>query len=163
MHLSSKPAKNWIYRQERVDFVAGDTDFKKCRRVQTSVFTLMFMSGNFKREKRVEEKEAKKKKDPWVPITNNSDKHLYKNAGFLFFFIPFTIKTFQRPLCVAMRSVRFYQCVRCTIICGEFWDTDMYIFTFLFVKWHRFRPMTLKCTLGDIGCKMILISRNIGR
>lgn len=107
MHLSSKPAKNWIYRQERVDFVAGDTDFKKCRRVQTSVFTLMFMSGNFKREKRVEEKEAKKKKDPWVPITNNSDKNLYQNAGFLFFFFIFhlQLKHFS-DLCV-LRCVQF--------------------------------------------------------
>lgn len=64
MHLSSKPAKNWIYRQERVDFVAGDTDFKKCRRVQTSVFTLMFMSGNFKREKESRRKRGKEKKGP---------------------------------------------------------------------------------------------------
>lgn len=84
-----------------------------------------------------------------------------------FFYIPFTIKRFKRPMCVAMRSVRFYRCVRCTIIWGAFVLGYRYVYIHLFIR--EVTSLSTHDTVmyirgyGDIGCKMRLISRNIGR
>lgn len=119
--VQNKQKTGFIDKKELILLLATPI-FKNLRSINVGECRrLMFMSEISSEKKKEKMKKEQRIRDPWTPITNNSDKNLSKCRFFSFLFhIPFTIKTFKRPLCVAMRSVRFYRCVRCTIIWGAF-------------------------------------------